>query len=369
MEIIAIFLALLLLFLVFGWLVLKSRNIHIWIGSFVANKLSRSASQGQHKHIYVCLADHYEPYLDQVDQQKAHQRVSRWVANYPKIAANHSDSNGRPPQHSYFYPEEEYDEWVMEQIKSLCDQDLGDLDIHLHHDNDNAENLEKTLNGFTTMLHEKHGFLRKNDQGQIVYGFIHGNWALDNSRPDGRWCGVDNEIEVLLKTGCVFDMTMPSAPSDTQTSTINSIYLAKEHGYCKSHDKGVELTTDSSIHDDELVMIQGPLTFDWQNRKLGVIPRIEAGEVSFDAPPKAARVKLWEQCGVSVKGAEEHVFIKLHTHGLDDRNSDMFFDLGGFETLWTEFEAQYKDKPGYTLHYVTAWEMYQKTLELTAGRR
>ncbi len=347
------------------FIILKSRNMQIWFLSYLKQQFRSRKISSEIKHIYVCLADHYEPYLGNVDQTKAHDRVRRWVNEYPKIAKKHTDSDGRNPQHSYFYPEEEYDVWVMEQIKSLCDQDLGDLDIHLHHDNDTAENLEETLIRFKTLLHEKHGFLRKNSDGEIVYGFIHGNWALDNSRPDGKWCGIDNEIEVLINTGCVFDMTMPSAPSDTQTSTINSIYLAKEDGHAKSHDKGRLLEIDNYCDKDELLMIQGPLCLDWNNRKLAIIPRIEAGEISFDAPPRQHRVKLWENCGVSVKGCEEHIFIKLHTHGLNDHNSDMFFDLDGFDILWTELEYYYKNKRDYQLHYVTAWEMYTKINSLT----
>jgi len=363
-----IFILLVILGIAGFWIILKSRNMQLWIGDYIKQKLSSSKTTNKHKHIYVCMADHHEPYLYGADKTKAHQRVARWVKNYPKIAKNHTDSNGRHPQHSYFYPEEEYDEWVMEQIKSLCDQDLGDVDIHLHHDDDTADNLRETLNRFKTLLHEKHGFLRKDENGEIVYGFIHGNWALDNSRPDGKWCGVDNEIEVLLETGCVYDMTMPSAPSDTQTATINSIYLAKEKGHCKSHNRGEELEVGRWHNQDELLMIQGPLALDWNNRKLGLIPRIEAGEVSFDAPPRDARIPLWENCGVSVKGAEEHIFIKLHTHGLDDQNSDMFFDLDGFENLWSGLEKQYKNREGYTLHYVTAWEMYLKVKEVSLGK-
>ena len=34
-------------------------------------------------------------------------------------------------------------------------------------------------------LTDDHGLLRQQD-GRTVFGFIHGNWALDNSRPDGK---------------------------------------------------------------------------------------------------------------------------------------------------------------------------------------
>jgi hypothetical protein len=66
---------------------------------------------------------------------------------------------------------------------------------------------------------------------------------------------------------------------------------------------------------------------------------------------------------VSIKGAEEHVFVKVHAHGATDRSMQMLFG-GGFESLWSELERQYRDRPGYRLHYVTAWEMYAKLKEL-----
>jgi len=208
-------------------------------------------------------------------------------------------------------------------------------------------------------LFDKHNLLRKDESGQIVYGFIHGNWALDNSRPDGRWCGVNNEIEVLLNTGCVFDMTMPSAPSDTQTSTINNIYWAHETGCPKSHDTGERART-GEWNDNLLLMIQGPLKINWKSRKYGIIPRIDTSELSADAPPNIERIKLWEDAAVCVEGLEEHLFIKVFTHGLQPKNSRMLFEDGGFERLWGGLERRYKRGEECSLHYVTAWEMYQK---------
>jgi hypothetical protein len=52
------------------------------------------------------------------------------------------------------------------------------------------------------------------------------------------------------------------------------------------------------------------------------------------------------------------VFIKVHTHGATERSMQMLFG-GGFSTLWTELERQYRDCDGCALHYVTAWEMYE----------
>jgi hypothetical protein len=163
-------------------------------------------------------------------------------------------------------------------------------------------------------------------------------------------------------------MTMPSAPSDTQTSKINSIYWAKGRpGHRKSHDKGRDVAAGDWRKDRGLLIIQGPLTLNWRNRKWGLMPKIESAEISYDSPPTEQRVALWESAGISVKGCEDHLFIKVHTHGALDKNADMLFG-GGFETLWSALERRYRDQENCELHYVTAWEMYQKVKQLASGK-
>ncbi len=353
------------------WLTLRSRNMQIWIGPYLRRALfGRRRSGDGPVHVYFCFADHYEPFWGKVDTETARARVARWVREYPPLALRHRDSDGRSPQHSFFYPEEEYDAQILEWLSGMCRDGHGEVEVHLHHDDDTADNLRHTLTRFKSLLHEKHGLLRRDpDTGEIVYCFIHGNWALDNSRPDGRWCGVDNEISVLVETGCRCDMTMPSAPSDTQTSKINSIYFAHGRpGHRKSHDHGRDASVGDWTKDGELLLVQGPLALNWQERKLGVMPHIESGEISRDAPPTLNRARLWADCGVTIRGAENHVFVKVHTHGAEDGTTEMLMN-GGFERLWTSIENLYRDRPGYALHYVTAWEMYRKINALCHGLR
>jgi hypothetical protein len=67
-----------------------------------------------------------------------------------------------------------------------------------------------------------------------------------------------------------------------------------------------------------------------------------------------------------VQGAEEHLFVKVHTHGAAQGTTAMLFG-GGFSSLWTELERQYRDREGYQLHYVTAWEMYERVRALATA--
>ncbi len=337
---------------------IRARNMHYWLGSY----LRRAKPRRQDRIVvYVAVADHYEPYGGKAGREVAHRRLGRWMDTYPRIASAHRDSAGRHPQHTFFYPIEEYDPEVLDALADLTRRGFGDVDVHFHHDNDTAEGLRNALLGFTRTLRERHGLLREpGADGVIPYTFVHGNWALDNSRPDGRWCGVDIEIKVLVETGCKADFTLPSAPSDTQTAKINSIYFARGcDGKRKSHDTGRDLVVGQWGAPDELLLVQGPLGLNWRRRKLGLVPKIENAEISADAPPSADRVPLWFDLAPRIPGAERHVFIKLHTHGAEDPTLEALLG-GGLDTMWTELEHQFRDRPGFELRYVSCWEMYEQ---------
>jgi hypothetical protein len=297
----------------------------------------------------------------------AAERVARWVNEYPKLAEEFADCRSRPPQHTFFYPAEEYEPAYLESLAGLCRRGLGEVEVHLHHDNDTADSLREALNRFTHALFHDHGLLKKDAAGRLRYGFIHGNWALDNSRPDGRWCGVNNELSVLMETGCYADFTMPSAPAQCQTTTINSVYYATDDlERPKSHDRGTSAQVGMSPPADSLLMIQGPLALDWQSRKWGVLPRIENGDLTGKRPPTLARLAMWLSAGVKVAGRADWLFIKLHTHGAQERNADMLLGepMRAFHRSLREFAGQ---NDWFQYYYVTAREMAALVHQAEAG--
>jgi hypothetical protein len=237
----------------------------------------------------------------------------------------------------------------------LCKEGFAEVEIHLHHDNDTAEGLTRKIEEFKQKL-LGHGLLSRAEDGAVRYGFIHGNWALDNSREDGRWCGVNNELEVLRDTGCYADFTFPSWPSETQTKKKNSIYYAKDTPLPKSHDTGVDVEIGKEALGD-LMIIQGPLALNWKRRKWGIVPKMEYSEIALNNPPMADRIDLWVRQGIGVKGRPEWMFVKVYTHGLQDKNlTDEFF--GQLDSMFSYLEKKYNDGVKYKLHYVTAREMF-----------
>ena len=200
------------------------KNLNIWLFSYIRQclKPKRTALE-KTTHVMFCFVDHFEPTWNKADHTMQIDRVKKWITDYPKLASKHKDADGKFPKHTFFYPEEQYDAEFLDELAKLCNQGFGEVEVHLHHDNDTSDNLKNKLEKFKANL-KSHGLLSHDDTGALKYAFIHGNWALDNSRADGKYCGVNNELQVLNESGCYADFTLPSAPSDTQTKKINSIY-------------------------------------------------------------------------------------------------------------------------------------------------
>lgn len=348
------------------WRLLRARNMEIWIGSYLRRKLPRVTDRPVH--VMFCFVDHFEPMWRGADLPTQRNRVDRWCREYRDMAARHRDADGRPPQHSFFYPEEEYAPEHLEKLADLCADGYGEIEVHLHHDNDTEANFRQSITRFCHILHERHGALPRDPaSGELRFGFIHGNWCLDNSRPDGRWCGIDNELILLRELGCYADFTMPSAPSDTQTRIINSIYYATDDPHApKSHDDGTPVRVGGKPSGD-LMLIQGPLGLNWRDRRMGIIPRIENADVRGGQPPTPARVDAWVRTGVHVEGRPDWVFIKIHTHGTQEADMDTL--LGApVDAMHTHLETAYNDGKRFVLHYVSAREAYNIAKAAEAGR-
>ena len=333
------------------------KNTHIWLSSYLEQRLRRKNRHNKKlTHIMFCLVDHFEPKWENPSYEVEAERVNRWVLNYPKVVEEFRDSEGKIPQYTFFYPQEEYNKEHLEKIASLCKRGLGEVEIHLHHHNDTPQNFREKIEDFKIKL-QRHGLLSKDEKGNVRYGFIHGNWALNNSRRDGKCCGINNELEILKETGCYADFTLPSAPSDTQTKKINSVYYAKgDHQKPKCHNSGVDVEVSREPSGD-LMIIQGPLTLNWKRRKWGVFPRIENGEISGKNPPTKERINLWVDECIHVKGKPDWLFIKVYTHGAQEGNHEVLLGEGR-KAMHRYLESEYNDGKNYILHYVTARETF-----------
>jgi hypothetical protein len=364
-----IILGILVLGLVFA-AIIRHKNMQNWLGGYLQHLLSSPAKTEGPKHILFCFVDHYEPQWGKhISLQQERARVDRWFNDYPAVAGKFVDADGCHPKHCFFYPEEEYRYEHLAKLSDLCYRGFGEIEVHLHHDNDNSDNLRKTLSNFTEMLHREHGaFVRDEATGKLHYSFIHGNWSLNNCRPDGRWCGVNDELVVLKETGCYADFTFPSAPSNTQPAMVNAIYYAKDiPGKPNSHNIGQPVRVNGQPWGD-LMLITGPIGLNWGVRKKGIFPQIENADVRSSMPPTPERVDLWIKSNIHVAGRPEWVFVKVHTHGTQEEDMDTLLGQP-FATMCQHLQDNYNDGENFVLHYVSAREMYNLAKAAEAGER
>ena len=344
--------------LISGITKLRERFRNRWLIPYLLQTGRRHRCRRGPTHALICVADHYEPRAKNASDDVARARVESWVSDYPSKFGGFRDSDGRTPRHTFFYPIEEYEPDLVEALAELCRAGYGEIEFHLHHDNDNAESLRKMLVEARDCFRSRHGLLgvdRKS--GQPAFGFIHGNWALDNCQPDGRWCGVNNELDVLREAGCYADFTFPSAPSPTQPPKINSIYYAIDDPERPgSHNSGMDVGTGRAPANG-LMLIQGPLVLDWSRRRWGLVPGVENGCIQTDGPPHIHRLALWLKAKVQIPGRPDWFFVKLYSHGAPERQQQVL--LGEPMVRFHQHLAdRARHDPNFHYHYVTAREMY-----------
>jgi len=347
------FLAVFALLMATMWWQIRRRNMQRWLPTFLREyDRYQPVMANDEVHVLICFADHYEPKANGADKATGMARVAAWGERFPAQFGRFKDSDGRMPRYTFFFPAEEYEPEYLDALGQLCRAGFGEVELHLHHDNDTADGLRAKLIEFRDILVNRHGLLsRKRNTGEVKYGFIHGNWALCNSRPDGRWCGVKEEIKILLETGCYADFTFPSAPDATQPHIINRIYHASDRpGETHSHETMVP------AGDQALLMVQGPLLFDLGNRKWGVFPGIENGCLQSSQPPSIERLRKWLQARIRIANRPDWFFVKLHAHGAPEYDHEPL--LGTPMVAFHEGLAKLaKEHPKFHYHYVTAREM------------
>lgn len=308
--------------------------------------------------LFLCVTDHYEPHVGAPEAGLARARHEDWLNRYPQVARGHRDADGCPPAHTFCYPWDEHDPWELRTLADLCAAGWGEIELHLHHQDDTEATLRQKLREGIQTYHRA-GALSVWPDGRPAFGFVHGNWALDNSRQEGgrNYCGVNNELTVLQEEGCYADFTFPAWQHTAQPRKVNSIYYAiDDPGRPKSYDSGRSARVGGGNREG-LLLVQGPLVPYWARAKRGGRIAMDDGDLAACRRYEPARLDRWVKAGVHVAGRPDRVFIKLHCHGAADGNRAAL--LGGdLEALFTDAEGRYNDGTRFRLHYVTAREMF-----------
>lgn len=329
-----------------------------WLWAYVADQFRPQTVQATPgpTHILFTFVDHFEPH----DQAA----MDRWMTGYPSVAARHRDADGKSPQHSWFwyfsYADEAQTLSYLQQLSRLAYAGLGEVELHLHHrslgEPDFLENMRRRLQ----LSASTGAMVTAEPSPRTAFGFIHGLWALDNSR-HGKACGINNELILLKRLGCYADFTHPSW-GPMHPRIINRLYYATDDPQRpKSYETGTPLSVGGSAVGD-LLIFEGPSVVRWQ----GLAPRYDHGDVTMAALPTPERIDAWVRTGIHVQGRPDWVFIKVFTHGAVEADHEAV--LGAWrDRMHADLEARYNDGTHYALHYVTAREAYNIAKAAEAG--
>ncbi len=312
-------------------------------------------------HIMFAFVDHFEPGNGGVDLGRQIARVNAWTERYPKIAMKHRDSDGICPQHTFFYPPHYDIHDHLMKIVDLCTRGFGEVEMHLHHDRqepwlDDASSLLKKKIYDCIDSYSRYGIFCLPD-GRRKYAFIHGDWALANSLKGGKHCGVNDELSVLMETGCYADFTFPVS-NEAQPKLANTIFYAQSTpAFPKGYNKIASPVKVDNKNPGGLMLIQGIIGLRWKSRTHKEKPSIEQSNIDVKDFPFKSRVNYWVDKRIQVKGRPNWIFIKIHTHGAREVDWETLFGKP-CDDMFRYLETKYNDGKKYFLHYVSAREMY-----------
>jgi hypothetical protein len=338
---------------------LRERSVDLWLPDYLRGRMRRTARRllGPRTpgpvHLLVAVCDHFEPGWRTEDPARRDARATRWRHAYPELAARYRDADGRPPRHTFFLPIEDLRPSELDALAPLCRSRLAEVEVHLHHDGDDEDRLAARLRAGLTMLADD-GHLSRALDGRPRFGFIHGNWALGNARPDGRHCGVDDELRVLFGAGCYADFTFPAYPDASQPRRVNRIDWPRlEASLRRGADRADEARVGTH-HRDRLLLVHGPLVVAPREGGRGL--RVDYGALTAHDPPTPERIANWLAADIHVQGRPEWQFVKLHTHGAPEAQAESLLGRGGHELH--EGLAELVRRGTHRIHYVTARELY-----------
>ena len=332
---------------------------YIWLPGYITNRFSHKREivpKAKDIHVIFLFVDHFEP--SRKEGASGVKKVQDWCEKYHEIVKLHRDSDGISLQHTWFY---RYDYPCYECIKILSEyvyKRFGEIEFHFHHGYDTRESFTEKICGGVAWFNQVGAMISAEDKPQMHFGYIAGNWALDNGRRNPALSGVNRELSALRSAGCYADFTFPAFGTNAQPRKVNSIYYAKDTPSPKSYNTGVDVRVGGTPSGD-LMLFQGPLYVDWARKYT------ETAALESFVPYQPERIEYCMRAGIHVIGRPEWIFIKLHTHGIQSRDVVLGNQLN---TMLCDLEKRFKAPP-YRLHYVTAREAYNIVKAAEAGKQ
>jgi hypothetical protein len=333
-----------------------ARKHYVFLPGYLTWSLTPAPMVRGPVHVIVLFADHFEP-------NRQLPTVQEWLDRYESMASRHHDADGRPPQHTWFYPAEQYEPAILERLRDASRGGFGEVEFHFHHDYDTAETLRPKLQQALAQYAD-FGFNRTID-GQTRFAFVHGNFGLDNSNGP-FFCGVPAELTLLRELGAFADFSFPSLYQDSQPAVVNQIYAARDNDRPKSYDTPLPLSTLRQ-GDADLMIFEGPLIFNPTLNPRRLFLELDDGDIHPAMQASPRRADAWVRANIHVPQRPEWVFIKLFGHGAESPADIESVTGSEFDEMLGYLEQHYNDGRQYVLHYVTAREAYNIAVAAVDG--
>ena len=112
---------------------LRSKHFELWLGGYLRQRVSSALLPKYDglRHVLFAVCDHHEPLWQNPPVEQARARVQKWVDEYPRMASPFRDADGRPPQHTFFFPGEEYRPEFFDGLETLIRGGYGEIEYHL----------------------------------------------------------------------------------------------------------------------------------------------------------------------------------------------------------------------------------------------
>ena len=183
-------------------------KMYVWLHGYLERR-QRAAlvvvPQDKLIDVMVLAVDHFEP----VRREGAVgvQRVKGWCAEYKRLAAEHRDSDGIVPKHTWFYRYDYPNFEILNALSKYVYEGFGEIEFHLHHGYDTPESFNKRVRDGVQWFNKVGAMISAEEVPRIFFGYIAGNWALDNGRKDPKFSGVNTEISVLVELRFLCDFS------------------------------------------------------------------------------------------------------------------------------------------------------------------
>ena len=304
------------------------------------------------RHLVVLLVDHHEPGTG----ERGVRNEADWCEAYRKTsAAALRDSYSNSFKYTWFFPVDQFEGGSILELNKLVYDGLGEIELHWHHELFEDEPFRDALSSILKQ-YGRYGAMVNSPGGPAHFGYIAGNWNLDNAVSPGE-TGPSNQIDTLQSLGCYADFTFCTIGTLAQPKTVNSIYFVKDSPARKSYDVGVPARAGDA--NDGFLLLEGPLFFDWQHCRLEYAALEIGQEYSFD------RVKKWIDYAPIVQGVPQWRFLKIYTHGQQSKQGLVLED--GLGKVLQQLKS-YADEHEIKLHFASAREAYNMVMAAVAGK-